>query len=169
MTFSKSPKDLLTVKVNVFLKRFIRAGGPRRSEQQDCLWSAAWSAQTVGLGPFLIPPRFMRFKEYLSNVRNKRILCFWDGHPWLHAYEVVSTTCYLGCQRRRNRGRLVKVKQSGLLKFKVLKWPIINTSDGAEAVISENNSKIISPNKARLSPGAHADMLGSSRKAKDTL
>lgn len=33
MTFSKSPKDLLTVKVNVI----IMAGGPCRSEQQDCL------------------------------------------------------------------------------------------------------------------------------------
>lgn len=40
------------------------------------------------------------------------------------------------------------MKLSGLLKFKVLKWPIINTLDGAEAVIFENNSKIISLSKA---------------------
>lgn len=151
MTFSKSPKDLLTVKVNVF-KEIHHGRGATQVWTTGLSVQCCLSTQTVGLGPFLIPPRFMRGKEYLSNIRNKRILCFWDGHPWLHAYEVVSTTCYLGCQRRRNRGRLVKVKQSGLLKFKVLKWPIINTSDGAEAVISENNSKIISPNKARLSP-----------------
>lgn len=130
-----------------------------------------WSTETVAVkSPYLIPPRFMRGKEYLLKIRNKRILSFWDSHPWLHAYEVVSTTtCYLCCQRRRKRGRLDKVKRSSLFKFKVLKWPIINTSDGTEAVISENNSKIISPSKARPSPGAHADMHGSDRKAKDML
>lgn len=61
------------------------------------------------------------------------------------------------------------MKRSGMLKFKVLKWPIINTSDGAEAVISENNSKIISPSKARPFPGAHADTHESDRKAEDML
>lgn len=50
---------------------------------------------------------------------------------------------------------LEEVKQSGLLKFKVLKWPVINTSDGAKAVIFENNSEIILPHNSRLSPQAN--------------
>jgi len=49
------------------------------------------------------------------------------------------------------------VKQSGLLKFKVLKWPVINTSDGAKAVIFENNSEIILPHVSRLCPPANTD------------
>lgn len=65
-------------------------------------------------------------------------------------------------------GRLDKVKQSGLLKFKVLKWPLINTSDGAKAVIFENNSKIILPHDSRLSPQANADTLRADRTADNT-
>lgn len=169
MTFSNSPKALPTGKVNC--GDWSVEVGPCSSDQQDCLWNQVSGAETVTVkSPYPIPPRFMRGKEYLLKIRNKRILSFWDSHPWLHAYKVVSTTtCYLCCQRRRKRGRLDKVKRSSLFKFKVLKWPIINTSDGTEAVISENNSKIISPSKARPSPGAHADMHGSDRKAKDML
>lgn len=35
---------------------------------------------------------------------------------------------------------LPRMGRSGLLKFKVLKQPLINTSDGAKAVIFKNNS-----------------------------
>lgn len=94
----------------------------------------------------------MRGKEDLLRIRNNGGT-FLSGTARLHAHEVVSTaTCYLRWQRRREGGRLDKVKQSGLLKFKVFKWPIINSSDGAEAVISENNSKIISPQQSPPQP-----------------
>lgn len=57
-------------------------------------------------------------------------------------------------------GAFDTVKQSGLLKFKVLKWPVINTSDGAKAVIFENNSEIILPHDYRLYPQANTDGAG---------
>lgn len=134
MTLSNSLKDIPTVKVNC--GDWWMQVGPCSSAQQDCLTPSIWSTESVAAqSPHLVPPRFMGGTECLLQIRNKRILSFWDGHPWLHTYEVVSTTtCYLCCQRRRKRGRLDRVKQPGLLKFKVLKWPIINTSDGAEAV-----------------------------------
>lgn len=47
------------------------------------------------------------------------------------------------------------MKQSGFVKFKVLKWPTVNTSDGAQAVIFENISTVILAHDSRLSPQAN--------------
>lgn len=131
----------LTTQVSINMTFSDSTEDPRRWKSTS-IWS-------ILIQPYSTPLKFTRGKEYLLKIRKKRIFFpSWNCHPWLHAYEVVSlTTCYLCCQRRRNRGRLDKVKRSGLLKFKVLKWPIINTSDGPEAVISENDSNIISPSK----------------------
>lgn len=98
-----------------------------------------------------------RISFFLSGKCNLTCLITWICRRWSAA------TCYLCCQHRRKRGRLDKVKKSGLLKFKVLKWPLINTSDGAKAVIFENNSKIILPHNSCLSPQANTDTLGSDR------